>query len=95
METSDWEEALVQFEAHKEQISLLILDVIIPKKNGKIVYESIKAIEPDIKTLFVSGYTADIIHKKGFFEKDLNFLSKSIIPVELAIKVREVLDSPK
>jgi PAS domain S-box-containing protein len=95
IEASDGEEALTQFEAHKEQISLLILDVIMPKKNGKIVYENVKAMRPDVKTLFVSGYTADIIHKKGFFEKDLNFLGKPIVPIELALKVREVLDSPK
>jgi PAS domain S-box-containing protein len=95
IEASDGEEAIAQFEAHKERINLLMLDVIMPKKNGKIVYESIKAIQPDMKALFVSGYTADIIHKKGFFEKGLNFLSKPIVPVELAIKVREVLDTPK
>jgi PAS domain S-box-containing protein len=95
IEAADGEEALTQFEAHKKRISLLILDVIMPKKNGKIVYESIKAIQPGIKALFVSGYTADIIHKKGFVEKDLNFLSKPIVPVELALKIREVLDSPE
>ncbi len=48
---------------------------------------------PEIKVLFISGYTADIIHKKGFFEKDLQFLNKPIVPDELALKVREVLDS--
>jgi CheY-like chemotaxis protein len=95
IEASDGEEALNQFEINKERISLLILDVIMPKKNGKIVYESVKSIKPDVKTLFISGYTADIIHKKGLFEKNLNFLSKPIIPVELVIKVRDVLDSPK
>ena len=41
----------------------------MPKKNGKIVYESIKAIKPDVKALFMSGYTADILHKKGVFKK--------------------------
>lgn len=43
IEAADGEKALIQFEVHKEQISLLILDIIVPKKNGKIIYESIKA----------------------------------------------------
>jgi len=95
IEASDGEDAIARFPMHKEHIDLLILDVIMPKKNGKIVYDSAKAIRPDIKALFISGYTADIIHKKGIFEGDLNFLNKPIVPDELALKVREVLDSSR
>ncbi len=46
-------------------IALLILDVIMPGKNGKEVYAEIKGLRPDIRALFMSGYTANIIHKKG------------------------------
>jgi CheY-like chemotaxis protein len=48
---------------------------------------------PDIKTLFISGYTADILHKKGIMESHLNFVSKPVFPDDLARKVRSVLDS--
>ncbi len=92
-EAPDGEEAIRVFTAHKGNIDLLILDVIMPKKNGKVVYDTIKKMSPDIKALFISGYTADIIDKKGFFEKDLHFLNKPIVPDELVVKVREVLDS--
>ena len=46
---------------------------------------------PNVKVLFVSGYTADVIHKKGIIEKGLDFILKPISPTELLKKVREVL----
>ncbi|MBA4417331.1 MAG: hypothetical protein C0392_05410 [Syntrophus sp. (in: bacteria)] len=84
--------ALIQFEDHKDLIDLVILDVIMPKKNGRVVYEFMKEIKPDTKALFISGYTADIIHKKGIFEEDINFLAKPIVPDTIVLKVRDILD---
>jgi YesN/AraC family two-component response regulator len=71
----------------------VMLDVIMPKLNGKAAYDAIKEINPNIKSLFVSGYTADILHKKGIFESNINFVSKPIAPQDLARKVRAVLDA--
>ncbi|OGW37159.1 MAG: hypothetical protein A2Y97_01130 [Nitrospirae bacterium RBG_13_39_12] len=93
IEAVDGEEAVKMFRENKEKIQLLILDVIMPKKNGKEVYNEIKRINPDIKAIFISGYTADIIHKKGIMEERLNFMLKPISPDKLLIKVREVLNS--
>jgi hypothetical protein len=76
----------------KESIQLLVLDVVMPKKNGKEVYETIKEMTPDIKALFLSGYTADIVHNKGILEQHINFMSKPISPRDLLAKVREILD---
>ncbi|NCO67016.1 MAG: hypothetical protein COY75_00890 [Nitrospirae bacterium CG_4_10_14_0_8_um_filter_41_23] len=64
----------------------------MPKKNGKEAYNEIKKTKPNIKALFTSGYTADIIQKKGLLEEGLNFIPKPISPRELLRKVREVLD---
>jgi CheY-like chemotaxis protein len=92
IEAVDGEDAVRRFKDNKDRIQLLILDVIMPKKNGKEVYDDIKEIKPDIKAIFTSGYTADIIHKKGILEERLDFILKPISPDEFLRKVREVLD---
>jgi CheY-like chemotaxis protein len=92
IEAVDGNNAVEVFDKNKDNINLLILDVIMPKKNGKEVYSEIKKVKSDIKVIFVSGYSADIIHKKGILEVGLNFLSKPVLPNELLIKVRDVLD---
>jgi len=93
IEAEDGEEALNKFRGNDGSIRLLLLDVIMPKKDGKAVYEEIRKTHPAIKALFMSGYTANIIHKKGILEKDLNFISKPVAPAELLRLVRKVLDT--
>lgn len=93
LEAVDGDEAIRRFEERKEEIHLVLLDVIMPKKNGRQAYEEIKKMKPAIEALFLSGYTADIVHKKGIFEEDINFLSKPVSPEDLLRKVRELLDS--
>jgi PAS domain S-box-containing protein len=92
VEAVDGEDALQVFHEHKDRIQLVIFDVVMPKKNGKEVYDEIKKIQPDIKAIFISGYDANIIHKKGILEEGLQFISKPILPVEILKKLREVLD---
>ena len=64
----------------------------MPKKHGKGVYEEIKKIRSDIKVFFMSGYTADIIQKKGILEEGLDFILKPVSLHDILGKVREVLD---
>ncbi len=92
IEAVDGEDAINKFMENKDRIQLLLLDVIMPKKSGKVVYEEIRQIRPDIKTLFASGYAMDIIQKIGILEEGLNFVLKPLSPKELLRKVREVLD---
>ena len=92
IEAEDGEDAINKFMENKERIHILLFDLIMPKKNGKEAYKEISRIRPDIKAIFMSGYTADIIHKKGILEKGLNFISKPVSPDELLRRVREVLD---
>ncbi len=92
IESVDGEDALERFLENKENIHFVLLDVVMPKKDGKKVYEAIKAIKPNIKALFISGYAADIIHKKGILEVDIDFVQKPISPNDLLRKVREILD---
>ena len=92
IEAIDGDDAIKVFMENEEKIRLLILDVIMPKKNGREAYEEIKRINPDIKFFFISGYTANVIHKKGILDKSFNFILKPVSPNELLGKVREVLD---
>ncbi|MCL4457929.1 MAG: ATP-binding protein [Nitrospirae bacterium] len=92
IEAVDGEDAVSKFMDNKDTVRLLLFDVIMPKKDGKAAYEEIKKINPGIKTIFMSGYTADIIHKKGVFEGGIEFISKPVPPDVLLKKVRESLD---
>ena len=93
IEAEDGEDSIRIFNQHKDRLHLLILDVVMPKKNGKEVYDEIKKAKPDIKVVFVSGYSADIIHKKGIMEEGMEFISKPILPGDFLAKVRDVLDT--
>jgi two-component system cell cycle sensor histidine kinase/response regulator CckA len=86
------EDATLKFSENSEKIRLAILDVIMPKKSGTEVYSEIKKIRPDIKVLFTSGYTVNVVHQKGILEPGLHFVSKPVSPKDLLLKVREVLD---
>jgi PAS domain S-box-containing protein len=93
IEAVDGEEAITKFKENKDKIDLAILDVVMPKKDGKMAHEEIKNVRPEIKAIFLSGYRTDIIDKKGVLEEGVNFIQKPISPNELLRKVREVLDS--
>jgi PAS domain S-box-containing protein len=92
IQAENGEEAVRKFMANRDTIKLLLLDVMMPKKNGKEVYDKIRIFEPDIKAVFLSGYSDDIMSKKGLLEKGLNFLYKPIPMHELLRKVRSILD---
>ncbi|HEX9019866.1 MAG TPA: ATP-binding protein [Nitrospirota bacterium] len=92
IEAADGEEAIKKFSEQKDDIHLAILDVIMPKRNGKVVFDAIKKMRPDVKALFISGYTADILQKQLILGSRMYFLSKPVSVSELLTKVREVLD---
>ncbi len=77
---------------NKDKIDFLIIDMIMPRKNGKEVYNEIKKINPRLKALFMSGYAKEIIMDKGIYGESDNFLSKPLSPNELLLKTREMLD---
>jgi PAS domain S-box-containing protein len=92
IESRDGDDAVDKFMENKGEIQLLLLDVIMPGKNGKEVYHEISRENPDVKVLFMSGYTANIIHKKGILDDGLDVILKPVSPRKLLQKIREVLD---
>ena len=91
IEAVDGEDAVSKFKENQDRIKLLLLDVIMPKKNGKEVYEEIKIICPDIKTIFVSGYAMDLMQDKGVHDGSA-FLQKPVQLRDFLNKIRDVLD---
>ncbi len=79
--------------AHSESIQLLMTDVIMPRMNGRDLAHKLLLFCPQIKCLFMSGYTANVIAQHGVLDEDVYFLQKPFSIQKLAAKVREVLDN--
>ncbi len=77
---------------HPGPIHLLISDMILPVMNGRELSVRLQLLRPEMKTLFLSGYTADIISGQGVIEDEIHFLQKPFSLEALTAKVREVLD---
>ncbi|MBF0559455.1 MAG: PAS domain S-box protein [Nitrospirae bacterium] len=92
IEAKNGEEALSKFVENKDSIRLLIFDVIMPVQTGKDAYNAIKKIKPEQAALFMSGYTDDIVARKGILEEGLEFISKPVQPDVLLRNIRDLLD---
>jgi two-component system cell cycle sensor histidine kinase/response regulator CckA len=88
----DGEEAVEISRRHGEEIAMVVLDVVMPKKGGKQAYDEMKKSLPGLKALFLSGYSADAIHDDFVLHPGIPFLQKPFDLPSLAMKVREVLD---
>ena len=91
IEALDGEDAMEKFREHKDRIDLLLFDVIMPKKNGRDAYEEIKKTSPEMRVIFTSGYSSEIIDKKGILTDGFEHVSKPVLPDRLLSKISEVL----
>jgi PAS domain S-box-containing protein len=87
------ESALETISSNQYQFDMLITDVILPKQSGRELADRILEYFPDIKILFMSGYTDDAIVHHGILEEGLNFLQKPFPPRTLLQKIRGIFDS--
>jgi CheY-like chemotaxis protein len=95
LEAPDGKAALDKAAEHDGPIHLLITDVIMPEMSGRQLAERLRERRPELKVLFVSGYTDNAIIRHGVLEPGIAFLQKPFSPESLARKVREVLDLPQ
>lgn len=93
MATQSPVEAVGMVREHTGDIHLLMTDVVMPRMSGKELAEEIQKIRPDIKTLFMSGYTANAIAHQGVLDEGVHFIQKPFGMESLARKVREVLNA--
>ncbi len=87
-------DALRIFEQHHGVIDLLLTDVIMPQMSGRELASRLRAVQPSLKVLYMSGYTDDMLAHHGVLEPNVFLLPKPFAPDELGVKLREVLDTP-
>jgi PAS domain S-box-containing protein len=92
IEAIDGDDATKIHREHKEDIDLIILDVVMPGRNGKETLDEITRVDPLAKAIFVSGHTGDVVIGKGIQSDNVDFLQKPLSISALLAKVREVLD---
>jgi DNA-binding NtrC family response regulator len=85
------EEALAVFDNKQSAVDLLVTDVVMPEMNGKDLYERLKLVKPDLKVLYMSGYTANVIVHHGVLDEGVQFISKPFKISDLSNKVRDAL----
>lgn len=95
VEATDGHDAVAKFMENRNDIALVVLDRIMPKMNGKEAWQQIKALKPEIKAIFLSGYAEDIFTSEGTQNEGVVFIQKPASPQELLQKIRELLDSEK
>ena len=93
---ADGDSAIAISRAFPGRIDLLVTDVVMPGMNGQEVAEQLGLMRPGLRVLFVSGYTGDAVLMKGISRDERTFMQKPFTSLELARRVRVVLDqSPR
>jgi two-component system cell cycle sensor histidine kinase/response regulator CckA len=92
MAASNGIEALRVCETQPEKIHLVLTDVVMPKMGGRVFAEQLAKARPDVRILYMSGYTDDAIDKHGTFDPGTHLIAKPFTLIDLRRKVREVLD---
>ncbi|MEW5735899.1 MAG: transporter substrate-binding domain-containing protein [Thermodesulfobacteriota bacterium] len=86
-------EAIRLAREHAGEIHLLMTDVVMPEMNGRALAQNLMSLYPDMKRLFMSGYTANVIAHHGVLDEGVHFIQKPFSVKDLAAKVREALEN--
>lgn len=88
------EEALQLLDRHEQPVHLMVTDVVMPGMSGRNLAERLAEIRPDMKVLYMSGYTDDVVLRHGVLEEGVSFINKPFGTDDLTRKIRETLDAP-
>src|SRR5688572_19657685 len=89
------QEALEMVERRREPIHLVLTDVVMPGMSVRALAEHLAMVAPEIRVLYMSGYTDDTVGRHGMLDSGTAFLEKPFTPQALSRKVRETLDAPR
>lgn len=95
IEAVDGQDAVARFLEYGDSIHLVILDAVMPKKNGREAFDDMKRLRPDLKVIFTSGYARNIFGENCTFDDTTDFINKPYSPNKLVTMVREMLDKNK
>ena len=95
LETSHGGEALLACENHKHPIHLLLTDVVLSQMSGRELAQRLSQLRPEMKVLYMSGYSEDAIVQHGVLDSGTSFLQKPFNTEALIAQVRAVLDAPR
>jgi CheY-like chemotaxis protein len=95
LEAATGSDAIALCERHGGAIHLLLTDVVMPQMSGRQLAERVKSLRPQIRVLYMSGYTANILDPGGNLDPGIDFLQKPLTPNDLLQKVRQVIDAPR
>lgn len=95
LEGKNGAEALEAYRKHGGPVQLLVTDVVMPRMSGRQLADELTQQQPNLKVLFLSGYTDDAVVRHGLVEAGMPFLQKPFTPTMVARKVREALDGPQ
>jgi two-component system, cell cycle sensor histidine kinase and response regulator CckA len=94
LEATNGEQALRVYRESAGRVQLVLTDMIMPRMGGRELATRLSEIVPDVKIVFMSGYTDDVLLRTGELGRGMSFLQKPLRPETLAAKVREALDAP-
>jgi len=91
----DGQDAVEKFAARKDEIDLVISDIVMPRKSGKAASDEIRQMSEHMKFIFISGYANNVIDREGGLGADAEILSKPIMPFVMLSKIKELMPSSK
>ena len=91
IEAVDGDDAVRKFLENQDRVELVIVDVVMPRKDGRQATEEMRRVRPGVRVLFSSGYTADILSQKDLLADGTHFLPKPVAPEVLLARVRQLL----
>jgi PAS domain S-box-containing protein len=94
LEAGDGAEALKIAQRHAGPLHLVLTDVVMPGMGGRELAQRLAPLRPELKLVYMSGYTGDAVVHRGLLDDGLPFLAKPFTPEDLALKVRVALDGP-
>jgi two-component system, cell cycle sensor histidine kinase and response regulator CckA len=95
LEAADGIRGAALFREHEQDVRIVISDLVMPNRSGWEMVQELKALRPEVKVLFLSGYDRSMVPDQEAGSGEVHFLQKPLRPSELLAKVREILDAPR